>query len=68
MCCVCVEWQAGKLTTKEALQNLGEMIQSEDKLAEHYFSAVREILDSELPASVSDDDMDASWHKETHGD
>lgn len=69
MCIVCVEWQAGKLTNKEALRNLGEMIKTDDgDDSSHYYGVVDKIMDNELPSDSSDDEMDAIWHKETHGD
>lgn len=67
MCIVCVEWQAGKLTSKEALKNLGELIKTEDA-KDHYFLAVDKILDKEMQTTVYDDETDTAWHKETYGD
>lgn len=70
MCCVvCREWELGKLTSKEALKNLGEMIQVEGtskKESKHYYDAVEKILDKEVPTSESDEELDKSWHEETH--
>lgn len=72
MCLVCVEWQSGKLTNKEALRNLGEMIRVEDRDNGedngHYYKVVDDIMDKELGVSTSDSEIDAAWHKETHED
>jgi hypothetical protein len=57
MCCVCTDWAKGSLTSKEALRNLGEMIESTDKGGQeegHYFSVVEKILDKEMEASDND--------------
>lgn len=67
MCIVCVEWQAGKLTNKEALRNLGEMISTQQDNS-HYYGVVDKIMEKELPSSDLDNEMDAAWHRETHGD
>lgn len=67
MCIVCRDWEAGKLTSKEALQNLGELIQAakEDE-KEHYFEVSEKILDKEVPLSETDEELDQTWHEETH--
>jgi hypothetical protein len=52
MCCiVCLEFEKGKLTSKEALSNLGEMINdnSTKEEIEHYFEAANKIMDKEIP-------------------
>lgn len=68
MCIVCRDWQAGKLTNKEALRNLGEMILAESEGAAHYYGVVENIMDKEMGPLQSDGDIDTAWHKETHGD
>lgn len=72
MCLVCSEWELGKLTNKEALRNLGELIRAEDRDNGedngHYYQVVDKIMDDELGESSSDDEIDAAWHKETHQD
>jgi len=49
MCVVCIDWQKGSLTVKEALRNLGEMASgTEDSdQRQHYFEVVEKILDEE---------------------
>lgn len=67
MCIVCIEWQAGKLTNKEALRNLGELVNTDGDLGnEHILSVVDQIMEKELPSSQADDALDAAWHRETH--
>lgn len=66
MCLVCSQWQLGKLSNKEALSNLGEMIVSGGK-TDHYYEVVDKIMEKELGSSVSNDEMDLAWHKENLG-
>ena len=69
MCVVCKEWELGKLTSKEALKNLGEMINtSKDKEKEHYFEASSKILDKEVKSGETDEELDQIWYDETRGD
>lgn len=69
MCTVCIEWEAGKLTSKEALKNLGELLNTDGDFGnEHYWKAIDTILEKEIPVVESDDELDKSWHDETHGD
>jgi hypothetical protein len=66
MCVVCKEWIAGKMTSKEALGNLGElMVGADSKGKAHYEEVVEKILDKEVPV-VQDDELDQSWYEETH--
>lgn len=70
MCVVCKEWQAGKLTSKEALNNLGELINAageEGVETMHYWEVTSKILDKEVPVGESDEELDKSWHDEIHG-
>jgi hypothetical protein len=67
MCIVCTEWEKGKLTSKEALRNLGEMIGTgTEKEKEHFFKVSEKILDKEVPLADADEDLDQKWHEETH--
>jgi hypothetical protein len=46
MCCmVCLEWEKGKLDVKDALRNLGEMIQTglEKEDIDHYFEVAEKL-------------------------
>jgi hypothetical protein len=46
-----VEYEKGKLTSKEALANIGEMITSDksEKEVEHFVDLANKILDKEFP-------------------
>jgi hypothetical protein len=59
MCCIiCIEFEKGKLTAKEALANLGEMIseKSTEDEVKHYFEAANKIVDKEVPFEEWQDD------------
>jgi hypothetical protein len=66
MCIVCRDWQLGRLTSKEALRNLGEMIfASEDKEEQaHLWEISEKILDNEVPISDTDEELDKNWSDE----
>lgn len=67
MCIVCLEWEKGKLTNKEALRNLGELINTDGDLGnEHYFGVIDKIMDEELKIKVVDEELDNEWWKETY--
>jgi len=66
MCIVCVEWEKGKLTSTEALRNLGEMIAVDSKEKEHYLKVSGKILDKEVPMDDTDEELDQKWHEENH--
>lgn len=70
MCKVCVEWEAGKLTSKEALNALGEMMRAEEdeKKSNHYLRAVDKVLDKEVPMADTNEELDKTWHEETHAE
>lgn len=67
MCIVCLEWEKGKLTAKEALNNLGELMQGASLAGKaHYDDVVEKILDKEVPVSHADEELDQKWHDEMH--
>lgn len=73
MCIICKEWMAGKLTSKEALSNLGELIglkseSDRNPKIKHYYSVIDKILDKEVPMNDNDEELDKRWHEETHED
>ena len=68
MCMICKDWELGKLTSKEALRNLGEVMAEATKAGRaHYDDVVEKILNKEVPLDESDEELDKSWHEETHG-
>lgn len=67
MCClICVEWQSGKLTSKEAFRNLGESLQAanendEYEKVEHLLELSNKILDMEVPLEDPDPEVEGIW-------
>lgn len=68
MCIICIEWEKGKLTTKEAYRNMGEALSTteDEAVRNHLFELSEKLLESELPTSESDEEIDKAWHKETY--
>lgn len=57
MCLLCVEYEKGKMTNQEALNNIGEMLdgKSEDEMR-HLFELAEKIVDKEMPFQEWDDE------------
>lgn len=68
MCIICVEWQKGNITSKEAMRNIGEalLVADSQEAREHFYEVTDMILDKELPSSEVDEEIDERWWKETH--
>lgn len=69
MCIICVEWEKGKMTAKEALNALGEMMDPFDaKDNKHYLEAYGKILDKEVPMNDTDPALDKAWQDNRNDD
>jgi len=68
MCIICTEWEKGKLTDKEAMAAVGEMIANAEDGADHYFELANKIVEKSVPPDNIDEEMDESWWRETHED
>lgn len=73
MCIVCKDWQSGKLTSREAMRNLGELIGMKgeadlDPKIRHYYEAVEKIIDKEVPMPENDEELNHNWQEETQED
>lgn len=68
MCLVCKSWEMGKLTSKEAMNAIGELLNTSDDEAQrtHMFEVAEKILDSEMPEPTVDGALDRLWYEETH--
>lgn len=68
MCQICSDWEKGKLTSKEAFANIGEMLNTTDDNIEvnHLLDLSNRILDKDLPLVALDEEMDDAYWKETH--
>jgi len=60
MCQVCTDWLKGKMTSKEALRALGELINSSND-KDHYFEVSQKILDKEVPFGETNSELDKLW-------
>lgn len=61
MCLVCTDWEKGKMTSKEAMNALGELLRVDDGKQAHYYSVVGRILDKEVPLKDHDPEIDGAW-------
>ena len=64
MCLICLEWEKGKMTSKEAMRAMGESTES----TEHLLKLTERILDKDVPAGTAPDpELDAEWERKNHG-
>lgn len=68
MCAICVEWEKGKLTSKEAYRNLGEALSAteDETVKSHLMDLSEKILEKELETKKVDDEIDHRWWQENH--
>lgn len=67
MCIVCKDWELGKLTTKEALGAIGELMSAaKGKEMKHLSEAYEKVMEKEVPFKDTDSELDSAWHEETH--
>lgn len=64
---LCVEWEKGKMTSKEVMRAMGEMVAGDSTKAKHLTDLAARILDKDLPVGQSDQDQDAEWERKYHG-
>jgi len=66
MCIVCKDWKIGKLTNKEAIHALGELMSAaSNKEMSHYSKVLDKIMEKEVPVTESDDELDKLWQEES---
>ena len=53
MCLLCVQWEKEKMTSKETLSALGEMLDTEEdeKKREHLYDLADRVINKEVPYS-----------------
>jgi len=67
MCMLCNEWEKKKITAKEALNAMREMIQDPAQ-TDHLMELSERILNAEVPSGTeSDPDLDAEWERKHYG-
>lgn len=66
MCIICQDWEKEKLTSKEAMRNISEMISSTKNhpLTDHLLDLANRIIDSEIPFQDTNPDLDKKWQEE----
>jgi len=49
MCCVCTDWIKGSMSNQEAINAIGEMLQSEkdSETRDHLFGLINRVMDKE---------------------
>jgi hypothetical protein len=58
MCLLCVQWEKEKMTSKETLSALGEMLDTEEdeKKREHLYDLADRVINKEVPYSDMNSD------------
>ena len=69
MCKICVEWEKGKMTSKEALRAAGEiMYGTNEKNAQHAAEVVEKIMAKEVPSGAQqDEELNAEFERKNRG-
>jgi hypothetical protein len=66
MCVLCIEWEKGKMTSKEAFGAMQEIISTvSDK--NHLIELTNKILASDTPTDERDHEFEKQWSEETYG-
>lgn len=66
MCIICMEWEKGKMTSREAFRAIGETMSS--KTRKHLEELSEKILSKEVPAAESNAETDEDWWNATHSE
>lgn len=68
MCKICIDWEKGKMTSQEAMNAIGEMINTNGE-PQHYVDLATRIIDKEVSSgSDQDAELDAEWERKKGGD
>jgi hypothetical protein len=59
MCLICLDWQKGNMTSKEAFSAINEIVSTEkdETKLKHIFELSNKILEKEAPYSEWDEDL-----------
>ena len=69
MCSICDDLKNKKINSKEAFRLIGDALQEADpKTTRHLMGLSDTILDSEVPMSEKDEDLEKKWHEENRED
>lgn len=64
MCLICVEWEKGKMTSKEAFRAIGESMNP--KTQKHLEDLSEKILAKEVPMPDTNEEADKDFWNSTH--
>ena len=70
MCKICIDWEKGKMTSKEALRAAGEiMYGTNEENAMHAAEVVEKVMSKEVPSgSEQDSELDEEYERNKGGD
>ncbi len=68
MCDICKRWKAKKITSKDAMLEIGEKLQAKPsaRAVDHLLKLSEKILDHDVPLTESDPEADQRWWDSTH--
>lgn len=64
MCIICIEWEKGKMTSKEAFRAIGETMSP--KTQKHLEELSEKIIQKEVPETETNKDIDEAFWNATH--
>lgn len=69
MCDICDDWKSKKITSKEAFKRIADAMQEKDsKKAGHLMRLSDTILDSDVPMTERDEEIEKKWSEENRED
>ena len=69
MCMICVDWEKGKMTSKEAIAAIGEIIGNANlEKTDHLIKLAEKIVDKDVSSGSDQDyELDSEWERKNHG-
>ena len=69
MCIICIDWEKGKMTSREAMAAIGEIIGNSDlEKTEHLINLSGRIVDKDVSSgTVQNEELDEQWEKKNRG-
>lgn len=69
MCQICVDWEKGKMTSKEAMRAIGEVIgPAQGDENEHYIRLAERIVNKDVSSGTpANETLDAEWERNRRG-
>lgn len=69
MCVICIDWEKGKMTSKEAMDAIREVIDTTDlERTGHLVKLAERIVNKEFPEPAAQDvELDAEWERKNRG-